>query len=46
MVWDCPENKKFVFGKPNKENKDDRQKLRAQGQVFAMTHRDAQATLM
>ena len=33
MVWDCPENKKFIFGKPNKENK-------TQGRVFAMTHRD------
>ncbi|RVW81841.1 hypothetical protein CK203_050822 [Vitis vinifera] len=36
--------KKFVFGKPKDENKEDRQKPRAQGQVFAMTHRDAQAT--
>ena len=33
MVWYCLENKKFVFGKPNKENK-------AQGRVFSMTHRD------
>ncbi|RVW34757.1 Retrovirus-related Pol polyprotein from transposon 412 [Vitis vinifera] len=38
------ENKKFVFGKPKEENKEDRQKPRAQGRVFAMTHRDAQAT--
>ncbi|RVW66053.1 RNA-directed DNA polymerase-like [Vitis vinifera] len=38
------ESKKFVFGKPNEENKEDRQKPRAQGQVFSMTHRDAQAT--
>ena len=37
-------SKKFVFGKPKDENKEDRQKPRAQGQVFAMTHRDAQAT--
>ena len=44
MVRDCPENKKFVFGKPKEENKEDRQKPRAQGWVFAMTHRDAQAT--
>ena len=38
------ENKKFVFRKPKEENKEDRQKLRAQGRVFAMTHRDAQTT--
>ncbi|RVW90602.1 hypothetical protein CK203_038739 [Vitis vinifera] len=44
MVRDCPESKKFVFGKPKEENKEDRQKPRAQGQVFAMTYRDAQAT--
>ncbi|RVX18791.1 hypothetical protein CK203_006981 [Vitis vinifera] len=44
MVWDCPESKKIVFGKPKEENKEDRQKPRAQGWVFAMTHRDAQAT--
>ena len=44
MVRDCPENKKFAFGKPKKQNKEDRQKPRAQGRVFAMTHRDAQAT--
>ncbi|RVX14786.1 hypothetical protein CK203_011890 [Vitis vinifera] len=36
-------NKKFVFGKPKEENKEDKQKPRAQGRV-AMTHRDAQAT--
>ena len=41
MVRDCPENRKFIFGKPKEENKDDRQKLRAQGRVFVMTHRDA-----
>ena len=39
MVWDCLESRKFVFGKPKEENKDDRQKPRAQGRVFAMTHR-------
>ena len=44
MVRDCSENKKFAFGKPKEENKEDRQKLRAQGWVFSMTHRDAQAT--
>ena len=37
-------SKKFVFGKPKDENNEDRQKPRAQGQIFAMTHRDAQAT--
>ncbi|KAL6321211.1 hypothetical protein AAG906_016245 [Vitis piasezkii] len=44
MVRDCPENKKFVFGKPKEENKEDRQKPGAQGRVFSMIHRDAQAT--
>ena len=44
MVRDCPENKKFVFGKPKEENTEDRQKPEAQGWVFSMTHRDAQAT--
>ncbi|RVW13360.1 hypothetical protein CK203_095749 [Vitis vinifera] len=44
MVRDCLESKKFVFGKPKKKNKENRQKPKAQGRVFAMTHRDAQAT--
>ena len=44
MVRDCLENKKFAFGKLNEENKEDRQKPRAKGRVFATTHRDAQAT--
>ncbi|KAL6323506.1 hypothetical protein AAG906_039083 [Vitis piasezkii] len=44
MVRDCPESRRFVFGKPKEENKDDRQKPKAQERVFAMTHRDAQAT--
>ena len=44
MVQDCPESRKLVFGKPKEENKDDRQKPRAQGWVFAMTNRDARAT--
>ena len=44
MVRDCPENKKFIIGKPKEENKEDKQKPKAQGRVFAMTHRDAQAT--
>ena len=43
-VQDYPENKKFIIGKPKEENKEDKQKTRAQGWVFAMTHRDAQAT--
>ncbi|XP_059589949.1 uncharacterized protein LOC132252769 [Vitis vinifera] len=38
------ENKKFVFGKPKEENKEDRQQPKAQGRVFAMTHGDAQPT--
>ena len=37
-------NKKFVFGKPKEKNKEDRQKPKAKGRVFSMTHRDAQAT--
>ena len=44
MVKDCPENKKFIIGKPKEENKEDKQKPRAQGRVFTMTHRDTQAT--
>ena len=44
MVRDCLENKKFVFGKPKEENKEDRQQPKAQGRVFAMTHGDAQPT--
>ncbi|KAL6321907.1 hypothetical protein AAG906_035616 [Vitis piasezkii] len=38
------ESKKFVFGKPKGENKEDSQKPGAQGRVFAMTDRDVQAT--
>ncbi|KAL6333473.1 hypothetical protein AAG906_028658 [Vitis piasezkii] len=44
MIWNCPENKKFIIGKPNEENKEDKQKPRVQGRMFAMTHQDAQAT--
>ena len=44
MVRDCPESRKFVFGKPKQENKEDRQQPRAQGRVFDMTHGDAHAT--
>ncbi|RVW41778.1 Cathepsin D [Vitis vinifera] len=43
MVRDCPKNKKFIIEKPKEENKEGKQKPRAQGWVFAMTHRDAQA---
>ena len=44
MIWDCPENKKFIIGKPKEENKEDKQKPRVQGRMFAMTHQDAQTT--
>ncbi|RVW85078.1 Retrovirus-related Pol polyprotein from transposon 17.6 [Vitis vinifera] len=43
-IRDCPENRKFITRKPKEENKEDKQKPKAQGRVFAMTHRDAQAT--
>ena len=43
-IWDCPEDKKFIIGKPKEENKEDKQKPRVQGRMFAMTHQDAQAT--
>ena len=44
MIWDCLENKKFITEKPNEKNKKDKQKPRAQEQVFAMTHYDTQIT--
>ena len=44
MIRDCPENKKFIIGKPKEENKENKQKPRVQGRIFAMTHQDAQAT--
>ncbi|RVW70732.1 Transposon Ty3-G Gag-Pol polyprotein [Vitis vinifera] len=44
LIRDCPENRKFITGKPKEENKEDKQKPKAQGQMFAMTHRDAQVT--
>ncbi|RVW22548.1 hypothetical protein CK203_105656 [Vitis vinifera] len=44
MIRDCPENKKFIIGKPKEENKENKQKPRVQGLIFAMTHQDAQAT--
>ncbi|KAL6334181.1 hypothetical protein AAG906_006764 [Vitis piasezkii] len=46
LIRDCPENRKFIIGKPKEENKEDKQKPKAQGRVFAMTHRDARATSM
>ena len=44
MIWDCPKQKKFVIRKPKEENKEDKQKPRVQGRVFAITYLDAQAT--
>ncbi|RVX10781.1 hypothetical protein CK203_018363 [Vitis vinifera] len=44
MIRDCLENKKFIIGKPKEDNKEDKQKPRVQGRMFAMTHQDAQAT--
>ncbi|KAL6333238.1 hypothetical protein AAG906_028421 [Vitis piasezkii] len=41
---DCPKNKKFIIGKLEKENKDDKQKPKVKGRVFAITYRDVQAT--
>ena len=38
LIQDCLENKGFIIGKPKEENKDNKQKPRAQGRVFAMTH--------
>ena len=43
LIRDCPDNKGFITGKPKEVNKDNKQKPRAQGQVFSI-HRDAQAT--
>ena len=44
MIRDCPEKKKIVIGKPKEENKEDKQKPKVQGRIFAITHSDAQAT--
>ncbi|RVW16032.1 Transposon Tf2-12 polyprotein [Vitis vinifera] len=44
LIRDCPENRNFITGKPKEENKEDKQKPKAQRQVFTMTHRDAQTT--
>ena len=41
MVRDCLEDKKFVFRKTKENNKENRQKPKAQGRVFAMTLRNA-----
>ncbi|RVX08511.1 hypothetical protein CK203_014270 [Vitis vinifera] len=41
---DCPNDKKFIIRKLEEENKDDKQKPKVQGRVFAMTYRDVQAT--
>ncbi|KAL6330238.1 hypothetical protein AAG906_040160 [Vitis piasezkii] len=42
MIYDFPKNKKFMIGKPKEDNKEDKQKPRVQGLMFAMTHQDAQ----
>ena len=44
LIRDYPENKGFIIRKPKEENKDNKQKPRAQGRVFARTHGEAQAT--
>ncbi|RVW65054.1 Transposon Ty3-I Gag-Pol polyprotein [Vitis vinifera] len=33
LIRDCPENRKFIIGKPKEENKEDKQKPKAQGRV-------------
>ena len=38
MIRDCLENKNFIIGKPKEENKEDKQKPRVQGWMFAMNH--------
>ena len=43
MIRECPKNKKFINKKPKKEKNENKWKPRVQGQVFAMTHRDAKA---
>ena len=40
IIRDYPKNKRLML----KKHKEDRQKPRAQGRAFAMTHRDAQTT--
>ena len=38
ITQDCPKNKRLMLKKPKEGRKEDRQKPRAQGRVFAMTH--------
>ncbi|XP_034681005.1 uncharacterized protein LOC117910933 [Vitis riparia] len=35
LIRDCPENRKFITGKPKEENKEDKQKPKAQGRVLS-----------
>ena len=44
MIQDFPENNKLIVGGSKDDNAGEIQKPRAQGRVFAMTHRDTQAT--
>ena len=44
IIRDCPKNKRLMLEKPKGGSEEDRQKPKAQGRVFAMTHRDAEAT--
>ena len=44
MIRDCPEKTKLIVREPKDDNMGDRQKPKAQGRVFSMTHRDTQAT--
>ena len=44
IIRDCLENKRLMLKKRKEDSKDDRQKARAQGRAFPMTHRDAWAT--
>ena len=44
MIRDCSKNKKFIIGKLKEENKEDKQKPRVQGRMFAITHQDARVT--
>ena len=44
MIRDYPKNKKLIVGGSKDDNVGDIQKPRAQGRVFAMTHRDTHAT--
>ena len=46
MIQDCPKNKKFMIRKLKEENKENKQKPRVQGRMFAMTHQDALKPLL